>query len=78
MGFKGELEKVNKTRVCFKRIFTTGMFFDGGMFDGKEDHVWMDKQGFEEYQVGDSIEFFAEIYRYVKTGNGKQSAADQL
>ena len=48
------------------------MFFDGGMFDGKEDHVWMDKKGFEEYQVGDSIEFFAEIYRYVKTGNGKQ------
>ena len=72
MGFKGEIEKVNKTKLCFKRIFTTGMFFDGGMFDGKEDHVWMDKKGFEEYHVGDSIEFFAEIYRYVKTGNGKQ------
>ena len=43
MGFKGEIEKVNKDKVCFKRIFTLGMFFDGGMFDGKEDHVWMDK-----------------------------------
>lgn len=72
MGFKGEIEKVNKTRVCFKRIFTTGMFFDGGMFYGKEDHVWMDKKGFEEYQVGDCVKFFAEVYRYVKTGNGKQ------
>ena len=44
----------------------------GGMFDGKEDHVWMDKKGFEKFKVGDSVEFFAEVYRYVKTGNGKQ------
>ena len=71
MGFKGEIEKVNKTRICFKRIFTTGMFFDGDMFDGREDHVWMDKKGFEEYRVGDAVAFFAEVYRYVKTGNGK-------
>ena len=42
------------------------------MFDGKEDHVWMDKKGFEKFKVGDSVEFFAEVYRYVKTGNGKQ------
>ena len=72
MGFKGEMEKVNKNKVCFKRIFTTGMFFDGGMFDGIEDHIWMDKKGFANFQVGDSVEFFAEVYRYVKTGNGKQ------
>ena len=42
------------------------------MFDGKEDHVWMDKSGFEEYNVGDSVSFSAEVYRYVKTGNGKR------
>jgi hypothetical protein len=72
LGFKGEIEKKNRDRVCFKRIFTSGMFFDGGMFDGREDHVWMDKTGFEEFQVGDSVEFFAEVYRYVKTGHGKQ------
>ena len=41
------------------------------MFDGKEDHVWMDKSGFEECAVGDSVSFCAEVYRYVKTGNGK-------
>ncbi len=72
MGFKGEIEKINKNKVCFKRIFTTGMFSDGGMFDGKEDHVWMDKEGFEGYGIGDSVKFFAQVYRYVKTSNGKQ------
>ena len=73
-GFKGEIEKLSKdgTRVCFKRIFTAGMFPDGEMFDGKEDHVWMDRAGFEEFQIGDSVEFFAEVYRYIKTGNGKR------
>ena len=72
MGFKGEIEKINKNKVCFKRIFTTGMFYDGVMFDGKEDHVWMAKAGFEPFQVGDSVEFCAEVYRYIKTGNGKK------
>ena len=72
MGFKGEIEKMNKEKICFKRIYTEGMFSNGSMFVGKEDHVWMDKKGFEKYKVGDSVEFFAEIYRYVKTGNGKK------
>lgn len=72
MGFRGEIETINKERVCFKRIYIEGMFYDGTMFDGKEDHVWMDRRGFEKYQVGDSVEFFAEVYRYVKTGNGKR------
>ena len=71
MGFKGEIEKVNKDKVCFKRIFTLGMFFDGGMFDGKEEHVWMKKEGFNELKVGDCVQFSAEVYRYLKTSNGK-------
>ena len=71
MGFKGQIERTTKDKVCFKRIFVSGMFPDGEMFDGKEDHVWMNKQGFEEFSVNDSISFFAEIYRYIKTGNGK-------
>ena len=53
-------------RRCLKRIFISGMYTDGTMFDGKEDHVWMDKSGFEEYAVGDGISFGAEVYRYVK------------
>ena len=69
--FKGQIEKVRSKHICFKRIFISGMYTDGTMFDGKEDHVWMDKSGFEECAVGDSVSFGAEAYRYVKTGNGK-------
>lgn len=70
--FKGQIEKVKPKHICFKRIFISGMYTDGAMFDGKEEHVWMDKSGFEEYNIGDSVSFGAEVYRYVKTGNGKQ------
>lgn len=70
-SFKGQIEKITSKHICFKRIFISGMYSDGTMFDGKEDHVWMDKSGFAEYDVGDSVAFGAEVYRYVKTGNGK-------
>ena len=49
-----------------------GMYADGICFEGKEDHVWMNITGFEEYNIGDCVSFFAEVYRYVKTSNGKQ------
>ena len=71
LGFKGQIEKVKPKHICFKRIFISGMYPDGEMFDDKEDHVWMDKTGFEEFEVGDSVSFSAEVYRYIKTGNGK-------
>lgn len=45
---------------------------DGECFDGKEDHVWMSVERLGDYQIGDCLEFFAEIYRYLKTSNGKQ------
>ena len=45
---------------------------DGDCYEGKEDHVWMDIGPFEEYQVGDRLSFGGEIYRYLKTKNGKQ------
>ena len=72
LGFKGQIQKINSKHVCFKRIFTSGMYPDGEMFDGKEDHVWLDISGFEDFAVGDSVSFFAEVYRYIKTGNGKR------
>ena len=73
-SFKGEIEKITPNgKICFKRIFVTGMYHDDlSFFDGKEEHVWMDSAGFEEYKIGDCLEFFAEIYRYIKTGGGKQ------
>lgn len=72
LGFKGCIEKRTKENVCFKRIMVEGMYPDGVCFDGKEEHVWMNIAGFEEYKIDDSISFFAEVYRYVKTSNGKQ------
>ncbi len=70
-GFKGQIEKRTKDKICFKRIYVDGMYSDGLFFEGKEDHVWMNSQGFEEFNEGDSVSFCAEVYRYLKTGNGK-------
>lgn len=71
LEFKGEIKRFSKRGICFKRIFISAMYPDGGMFDDKEDHVWMDKAGFEKFSVGDCLSFGAEVYRYVKTGHGK-------
>ncbi len=72
LGFKGQIEKKNSKNVCFKRIYVEGMYRDGTCFDGKEDHVWLPINGFEEYEVGDCLSFFAEVYLYLKTSNGKK------
>ena len=72
LGFKGRIEKKKKENICFERIMVEGMYPDGICFSGKEEHVWMNKAGFEDYQIGDCVSFFAEVYRYVKTGDGKQ------
>lgn len=70
--FIGRVEKRSKGRICFERIYVTGMYADDcSFFDGKEDHVWMDATGFEAFEKGDCVSFYAEVYRYVKTGNGK-------
>ena len=58
LGFKGEVEKRTRDKICFRRIFV-------------EDHVWMDVIGLEDLKKGDCISFFAEVYCYLKTGNGK-------
>lgn len=73
LEFKGEVEKVDTVhnRICFRRIFVTGMYSDGVCFDGKEDHVWMSGDGFGDCSVGDCFHFGAEVYRYLKTGNGR-------
>ena len=71
LGFKGQIERRSKDKICFKRIFVEGMYPDGECFDGKEDHVWMDAKGFESFGEGDSVAFIAEVYRYIKTGKGK-------
>ncbi len=72
LEFKGEIERITEKAVCFKRIYISGMYPDGECFEGKEDHVWIDKRGLEEYCIGDCFSFYAEPYPYIKTGNGKK------
>ena len=70
--FMGCIEKKTKKNICFQRIYVSGMYPDGcDCFEGKEDHVWMNIHGFEDFKVGDCVSFYAEVYRYIKTGNGK-------
>lgn len=69
--YKGQIEKKNDKYICFQRIFIEGMYPDGRCFDDKEQHVWMDIDGFENYKAGDCVEFGAEVYPYLKTKNGK-------
>lgn len=72
--FRGQIERFNrkKGKVIFNRIYVSGDLTDGTCYQGKEDHVWMDIEPFEKYQVGDCLQFGGEIYRYLKTRNGKQ------
>lgn len=72
LEFVGKIERISKKAICFSRIYVSGMYPDGNCFEGKEDHVWIEKKGLEEYAVGDCLSFFAEPYRYIKTGNGKE------
>lgn len=72
LGFMGCIEKTAKDKICFNRIAVDGMYSDGSCFVGREEHVWMDISGFEKYKIADCLSFSAEVYRYVKKGNGKQ------
>lgn len=71
--FKGRILRFDnaKGRVLFKRILVDGIYGDGIGFRGKEDHVWMDKAGFEQFEPDDCVCFEAEIYRYMRKQNGK-------
>ena len=73
--FKGRVERVNQKKgtVCFERIFVDAEYDNGGGdgFFGKEDHVWMSLADFQPCKKGDCFSFLADVYRYVKTGNGK-------
>ncbi len=71
LGFKGQIERKSNGHICFKRIYIDAMYGDGVCYFDKEDHVWMDEKGFEKYNVDDYVEFFAEVYRYIKKSDGK-------
>lgn len=71
LDYKGTIERKTAKAVCFNRIWLECMYSDGACFDDKEEHVWMDISGFEGFEVGDSLSFVADVYRYVKKSNGK-------
>ena len=72
--FKGQISRFDKKKgkIIFNRIYISGGLMDGDCYEGKEDHVWMDIGPFKEYKEGDCLSFGGEIYRYLKTKNGKQ------
>lgn len=65
-SFKGRIVKIKRENVCFDRIYVSGGYFDGDVFEGKEEHVWMERKGFEGFSVGDCVSFSADVYRYLK------------
>ena len=71
--FSGKIEFFTpaKNKVIFTRIAIKGMMSDGDMFEGKEDHIWMDMEPFKEFSPGDNLRFSADIERYMKRKNGK-------
>lgn len=69
--FEGTIEAIHGENLCFARLAISGTYMDGTGFEGKEDHVWMSRSGFEDLKVGDCVSFCAEVYRYIKTGNGR-------
>lgn len=64
--FYGKISVIRGKQICFKELAVETVANNGEVYFGKEDHVWMPKKEFEGYQVGDSLSFNAEIYRYYK------------
>ena len=70
--FKGRIEKKTKDKICFEKIYVSGLYYNSGgdCFEGKEEHVWMSSKGFEDFQVQDCVFFTADVYRYLKKSHG--------
>lgn len=65
--YKGRVDKIKKSgRICFDKIFINGDYGDGTGFVDKEDHVWMQPDGFPELEHGMCVSFLASVHRYLK------------
>lgn len=74
---KGKIQRINskKNSICFEKVYIYNpsyMELNGNIYEGKENHVWVNSTAFSGFEVGDTVEFNARIYVYIKTGNGKQ------
>ena len=58
-----------RNSVLFKKLKLE--YFEGfDCIEARESHVWVRSEIFSEFQVGDEVEFVAEVYRYLKHKNG--------
>ena len=74
---KGQVIKIDKRGILFKRIYLDWCRHDGIYEKGKEDHVWLlDKKPFIDFGIkeGDKIKFSAVVYAY-KRSNGTEDFA---
>lgn len=70
--YRGKISKKSRENILFKKLFIEATRADGTCYENKESHVWMDNKPFEHFETGECVEFFADVYRYLKTGHGKQ------
>lgn len=60
LKFAGQVEKINKDNICFKRIYVCGMFMDALFLLLKLCEVWANSYGAGEVAcIGSSILFLA-------------------
>lgn len=70
--YKGEISRKTRRNVLFERLYISVEEPDGTCYDAMESHVWMDIKPFKRLKVHDCVFFDADVYRYLKTGHGKQ------
>lgn len=70
--YKGQIFKKTRKNILFDHLYIMAEGLDGICRDDKESHVWMKSAPFKAFKENDCVEFNADIYRYLKTGHGKQ------
>lgn len=71
-AYRGEISKKTHGNILFRKLFVDATRPDGTCYEAKESHVWMDDKPFEQFELHTCVEFYADVYRYLKTGHGKQ------
>lgn len=76
--FKGCVDRKSNDgkKICFSRLYVGECYSDFDYSEDKEDHVWMDTDGFDEIKEGDCVKFLAEPYCYLKNKGEKDEMLD--
>lgn len=70
--YRGKISRKIHGNILFKKLFVEATRTDGTCYESKESHVWMDAKTFADFAPNDCVEFYADVYRYLKTGHGKR------